>query len=217
MPLQEIKHRYTGAVIYSCEAETFRECAERAVKEKVSLSEADMRGADMSWADMRGADMREADMRGADMSWADMREANMRGANMSEANMREADMRGADMSEANMREAYMRGADMRGANMSEANMRGADMREADMREADMREADMRGANMDFSCWPLSCNSTHVVASDRLFAQLFFHLTRINVSKCSGGVRESMDELRAMAASDLFCEYRNDVGNPVNEQ
>ena len=157
MPLQEIKHRYTGAVIYSCEAETLKECAERAVKEKVSL-----RG-----ADLRGADMREANMSGADL----------------------------------------RGADLRGADMREANMSGADMRGADMREA----------NMDFSCWPLSCKSTRVVASDRLFAQLFFHLTRINVSKCSGGVRESMDALRAMAASDLFCEYRNDVGNPVNEQ
>ena len=172
MPLQEIKHRYTGAVIYSCEAETFRECAERAVKEKVSLRDADMSGADMSVADMRGADMS-----GADMSWADMRRADMRGADM----------------------------------------RGADMRVADMRGADMRGADMSGVDMDFSCWPLSCNSTHVVASDRLFAQLFFHLTRIDVSKCSGGVRESMDALRAMAASDLFCEYRNDVGNPVNEQ
>ena len=157
MPLKEIKHRYTGAVIYSCEAETFRECAERAVKEKVSLRGADMSGADMSGADMRGANMRGVDMRGADMSGANMRGANMRGANMS------------------------------------------------------------GVDMDFSCWPLSCNSTHVVASDRLFAQLFFHLTRINVSKCSGGVRESMDALRAMAASDLFCEYRSDVGNPVNEQ
>ena len=127
MPLQEIKHRCTGAVIYSCKAETFRECAERAVKEKVSLRGADMRG------------------------------ANMRGANMS------------------------------------------------------------GVDMDFSCWPLSCKSTRVVASDRLFAQLFFHLTRINVSKSSGGVRESMDALRAMAASDLYCEYRSDVGNPVYEQ
>ena len=147
MPLQEIKHRYTGAVIYSCEAEAFRECAERAVKEKVSL-------------------------RGANMRWADLREANMSGANM-------------------------RGADMSGANMI--------------------GADMRGANMDFSCWPLSCKSTSVVADDRLFAQLFFHLTRLDVSQCSGGARESMDALRSMAASDLFCEYRSDVGKPVNEQ
>lgn len=152
MPLQEINHRYTGRVIYSCKAETFKACAERAVKGKVNL-------------------------RGADMRWADMREANMIGANMS-------------------------GADMSGANMREANMIGADM---------------RGANMDFSCWPLSCKSTSVVADDRLFAQLFFHLTRLDVSQCSGGARESMDALRSMAASDLFCEYRSEVGKPVNEQ
>ena len=132
MPLQEIKHRYTGRVIYSCKAETFKACAERAVKGKVNLREADMIEANMIGADMRGADMREA-------------------------------------------------------------------------------------NMDFSCWPLSCKSTSVVADDRLFAQLFFHLTRLDVSQCSGGARESMDALRSMAASDLFCEYRSDVGKPVNEQ
>ena len=101
-------------------------------------------------------------------------------------------------------------------------MPGADMPEANMRWAHMRGAnmigpDMRGANMDFSCWPLSCKSTSVVADDRLFAQLFFHLTRLDVSQCSGGARESMDALRSMAASDLFCEYRSDVGKPVNEQ
>ena len=172
MPLQEINHRYTGRVIYSCKAETFKACAERAVKGKVNL-----RGADMRWADMREANMIGANMRGADMSWADMR----------------------------------------GADMREANMIGADMRWADMREANMIEADMRGADMDFSCWPLSCKSTSVVADDRLFAQLFFHLTRLDVSQCSGGARESMDALRSMAASDLFCEYRSDVGKPVNEQ
>lgn len=83
--------------------------------------------------------------------------------------------------------------------------------------ADLRGADLRVADLDFSSWPFSCRSTNAICDDRLFAQLFFHLTRLDESKCSGGVKESMSALRAMAASDLFLEYRSDVGKPVNEQ
>ena len=162
MPLMEIKNRFNGAVIYSCEALSMKECLGLAFKDNVNL-----RGADLCGADLRGADLRGANLRGADL----------------------------------------RGADLRGANL-----RGADLRGADLCEADLREADL-----DFSAWGLSCKSTKVICDDRLFAQLFFHLTRLDESKCSGGVKETMAALRSMAASDLFCEYRNDVGKPVNEQ
>ena len=147
MPLMEIKNRFNGAVIYSCEALSMKECLGLAFKDNVNL-----RGADLCGADLRGADLRGANLRGADL-------------------------------------------------------RGADLCEADLREADL----------DFSAWGLSCKSTKVICDDRLFAQLFFHLTRLDESKCSGGVKETMAALRSMAASDLFCEYRNDVGKPVNEQ
>ncbi len=131
-----------------------------------------------------------ADLRGANLSWADLREANLRGANLREANLREADLRGANLS----------GADLRGANLSWANLSGANL----------RGADLRGADLDFSCWPLHCGSTAAKADDHLFAQLLFHLTRLDVSGASGGVREAMEHIRHMAASDLFCEYRTDV-------
>jgi len=81
---------------------------------------------------------------------------------------------------------------------------------ADLREADLRGANLCGANLDFSCWGLSCKSTNAKVGDRIFGQLFFHLTRIDVSLCSGGVQEAMEHLKSMAASDLFCEYRDDV-------
>jgi hypothetical protein len=104
-------------------------------------------------------------------------------------------------------------ANLRGANLREANLRGADLFRADLRganlfRADLSEADLRGANLDFSCWPLHCGSTTPKVDDRFFAQLIFHLTRLDVSAASGGVREAMDYIRQMAAADLFCEYRH---------
>ena len=46
----EIKHRYSGAVLYSLETESIKLCLEAAVK-----SEADLRGAYLSRADLSGA------------------------------------------------------------------------------------------------------------------------------------------------------------------
>ena len=137
--------------------------------------------------------------------------------NLRGADLRGADLRGADLSGADLSGADLRGADLRGADLRGADLRGADLSGADLSGANLRGADLRGADLDFSVWPLKCGSTRVIAGDRLFGQLFFHLTRLDVSKCSGGVQESMEHLRSMAASDLFCEYRNDVGKPINEQ
>ena len=76
--------------------------------------------------------------------------------------------------------------------------------------ANLRGADLCGADLDFSCWPLWCGSKDVKADDRLVAQLFFQVTRLDVSQCSGGVKEAMKHVREMAISNLFCEYRNDI-------
>ena len=48
----QIKNRYTGGVIYECEAATIRECVETAVKDG-----ADWSGADLSRANLSGADL----------------------------------------------------------------------------------------------------------------------------------------------------------------
>ena len=76
--------------------------------------------------------------------------------------------------------------------------------------ADLSNSDLSNAKLDFSCWPLWCGSRDVKADDRLVAQLLFHVTRLDVTQCSGGVREAMGNIRTMAVSDLFCEYRNGI-------
>lgn len=84
------------------------------------------------------------------------------------------------------------------------------------KRADLRDADLRGACLDDSCWPLWCGATDVKIDDRIVAQLLFHLTRLDDSVCSSGVREAMSHIRSMAIADLFCEYRNDVPKLVEE-
>ena len=102
------------------------------------------------------------------------------------------------------------GTDGESANLRYADLRYADLSNANLRYANLRYADLRYADLDFSCWPLWCGSKNVKADDRLVAQLIFHVTRLDISCCSGGVREAVKHIRAMAVSDLFCEYRSDV-------
>ena len=105
--------------------------------------------------------------------------------------------------------------DLREANLREANLIGANLTEADLIGANLTEADLRGANLteadlDFSCLPLWCGSFGLIADDRLVGQIIAHLTRLDTSNCSGGVKESIDHIKQMAIADLFCEYRDDI-------
>ena len=84
----EIKHRYTGTVIRTVEADTLRD--------------ADLRDADLSGAYLRGADLRRADLRDADLRGAYLRDADLRGADLRDAYLRDADLRGADLRDANL-------------------------------------------------------------------------------------------------------------------
>jgi hypothetical protein len=74
----EIKHRLTGAVLHTVEADR-------------------LRGANLARAYLAGAYLRGADLSGANLRGADLRGANLSGANLSEANLYGADLSGANL------------------------------------------------------------------------------------------------------------------------
>jgi len=133
----EIKHRFTGAVLFSLETESLKLCVEAAVK-----SEAYLRGAYLG-----GANLRDANLRGADLGDADLRDANLRGADLVGADLGGANLVGANLGDAYLGDAYLRGADLGGANLGGANLRDADLRGADLGGANLRGADLVGANL----------------------------------------------------------------------
>ena len=77
----EIKHRYTGAVLRTINADTLTE----ANLTRAYLYGADLHGADLTWADLRGADLREADLSGTDLTGAYLYGANLSWADLSGA------------------------------------------------------------------------------------------------------------------------------------
>ena len=81
--IYEIKHRFSGAVLFSLECGNLKLCVRAAVE-----SRADLRG-----ANLRGADLGGANLGGADLGGADLRDANLGDANLREAYLRDAKIR----------------------------------------------------------------------------------------------------------------------------
>ena len=92
----EIKDRITKNLILSFECESMRDCIEAAIKERVDLRGADLRGAYLTGANLRRADLRDANLTGAYLSRADLTGANLRGAYLTGADLRDANLRGAN-------------------------------------------------------------------------------------------------------------------------
>ncbi len=83
----EIKNRWTGEVLFSCEIPDgmesgmiARHAVETAIAEGANLRDADLWGADL-W----GANLRDANLGGADLWGANLRDANLWGANLRDA------------------------------------------------------------------------------------------------------------------------------------
>ena len=195
----DILNRFSGNVQFSAEID----CAEDSpisIKLGLAVKVAIKELADLQGADLQGAYLQDAYLQGAYLQDANLQDADLRGAYLQGANLQGADLQGA----------YLQDADLQDADLRGAYLQGAYLQGAYLQDANLQDADLRGADLDFSCWPLCCKSKYVKADDRLVSQLLFHATRVDVSGCSGGVREAVEYLRQMAVCNLFPEYRNDV-------
>jgi uncharacterized protein YjbI with pentapeptide repeats len=186
----QIKHRFTDAVLFECEAPEgldsglrMRHTLEKAVEVRADLSGADLSGAYLRGADLSGAYLRRADLSGADLSGAYLRGADLSGAYLRGADLSCAYLRGADLSGAYLSGADLSGAYLSGADLSCAYLRGAYLRGADLSGADLRRADLSGA--DLSCADLSGakDADYAIAMTRILPEGDL----IGWKKCNGNV------------------------------
>jgi hypothetical protein len=103
----EIKHRYSGAVLFKSEETTIKDAVIDARNNGADLSRADL-----SRADLRGAYLFGANLRGADLGGADLGGADLGGADLSRAYLGGADLGGADLGGADLSRAHLGGADL---------------------------------------------------------------------------------------------------------
>jgi hypothetical protein len=123
----EVKHRYTGAVLFEIECGSIRLCVEAAIQSQANLSGANLSQANLSGANLSGADLYGANLYGANLYGANLSGADLYGANLYGANLYGANLSGADLSRANLYGANLYGANLSGADLSRANLYGANL------------------------------------------------------------------------------------------
>jgi len=149
----EIKHRFTGAVLFKSEtAETVRAAllegiGARANLAHANLSDAYLADADLAGANLAGANLAHAYLAGADLARANLADADLAGADLARANLADADLAGAYLAGAYLAGAYLAGADLAGANLAGANLAGAYLADADLADADLAGANLADADL----------------------------------------------------------------------
>ena len=133
----EIKNRYTGEVLFSCD---IPEGMESGVVARHALETAIADGANLQGANLQGANLEDANLQCANLQGANLQGANLQGANLQGANLQCANLWGANLWGANLE-----GVNLQGANLEDANLWGANLWGANLWGANLWGANLWGA------------------------------------------------------------------------
>ena len=127
-PVIEIKHRYSGEVLFTANgATTVAAAVVMAVAARASLDGANLTGASLTGANLYGANLTGANLYGANLTGASLDGANLDGANLDRANLDRASLTGANLTGANLYGANLDGANLTGASLTGASLTGASL------------------------------------------------------------------------------------------
>jgi hypothetical protein len=103
----EIKHRHTGAVLYSTEVADDDACPIRTAVERAAAAGADLAGADLAGAYLAGANLAGANLADAYLAGADLAGAYLAGADLAGADLTDASLARANLADAYLADAYL--------------------------------------------------------------------------------------------------------------
>ena len=123
----EIKHRFSGGILFSLECGSLKICLEAAVESGAYLDGAYLAGANLADAYLAGANLTGAYLAGANLARAYLAGANLTGAYLAGANLARAYLAGANLARAYLAGANLTGAYLAGANLARAYLAGANL------------------------------------------------------------------------------------------
>jgi hypothetical protein len=126
----EIKHKLTGAILFSIETESLKLAVEAAIKYRANLIGANLINANLINANLTRANLTRADLTRANLYGANLYCANLIDANLTRANLYGANLYCANLIDANLYEANLYGANLIGANLIAANLTRANLTDA---------------------------------------------------------------------------------------
>jgi hypothetical protein len=153
MPVYPIFSRWKSIPIALIDATSYQQALEFAVRRRVSLTYADLKGIRVPGAFLGGADLRGADLSHARLQQVSLQKTDLRTANLTGTILQHGYLYGADL-----RNASLRHADLRQCNLEQARLIGADLD-----GALLTGAKLEGATMD---WRFSTLAVEILRSDR---------------------------------------------------
>jgi hypothetical protein len=147
MPHFQIKHRWTGAVLFEGNFDTMAGCVEAAIRTRVDLAGAVFAGAELVRARLVDANLAGANLADANLVRADLAGANLVGANLAGAKLVHARLVAANLAGADLAGADLAGAELVRARLVDANLVRADLASANLVRADLAGANLAGANL----------------------------------------------------------------------
>ena len=125
-----------------------------------NLESARLQGANLEEANLQDALLERAHMHGAYLNNADLQDAVLSSAELEGANLKRTRLQRANLSEAQLRNVSLKEAELQSANLVLANLQGADMESVRLDDASLREADLKGARLE-NAWLWGANLSDV--------------------------------------------------------
>jgi hypothetical protein len=143
----EIKHRFSGQMLWSGEAASLGEAVIAAVRGGASLDGASLVGASLVDASLDGAILARANLDGANLDGANLVDANLVDASLDGANLARASLARANLARAILVDASLDGASLDGANLDSANLARASLVDTSLDRANLDGANLVDANL----------------------------------------------------------------------
>jgi uncharacterized protein YjbI with pentapeptide repeats len=125
MTTMEIKHRETGAVLFSADLPAEHDGASASARLSVAVKLAVKARATLARADLADANLADAYLADANLAGADLARATLARAILARANLADANLARANLARAYLAGANLAGADLACANLADANLAGA--------------------------------------------------------------------------------------------
>jgi uncharacterized protein YjbI with pentapeptide repeats len=181
----EIKHRFTGNVLFALECDNLKICLETAVKSYSNLSYSDLSGSNLRDSNLRdsnlsGSNLSYSNLSGSDLSGSNLSGSNLSYSNLSGSNLSYSNLSGSDLSGSNLRGSNLRGSNLSYSNLSGSNLSGSNLSGSDLRYSNLsysnlsgsnlRDSNLRGSNLSGSNLSGSKNAARIIAYTRILPE-----------------------------------------------
>ena len=130
----EIKHKFTGAVIFAYEKEnnTIKDTVEEAVRLNVSLEYANLENSNLQNCDLencklQNANLQNCDFRNSNLAYSYLEYANLQNCDLRYANLKNADLKNSNLEYCNLKNCNLQNCNLKNCNLNISNLESANL------------------------------------------------------------------------------------------